>query len=228
MFSRRPPEEFQTEFRFEKKLQNLLPHLFWMYFNLLNYLLFPSSYKSIFTKVIIHISKWAHVPVHFPFQRVKGMMLGCHWYLAFFMSFSSIHLTPVDDHCLYIVAQLIHWEFTLRDRTKRGEEQGSKSPFSLLSEPISPSPLLFISSSRSIQFNCPYSQLFFFSLLPTFSPYFSLLPTFFGPFLPPPYPGPPPSTKDWEVIKNNLTHVWVKSGKLWGGCLGISLHILLS
>ena len=60
-----------------------------------------------------------------------------------------------------------------------GEEQGSKSPLSLLSEPISPSSLLFISSSRSIQFNSPYSQLCFFSLLPTFSPYFSLLPTFF-------------------------------------------------
>ena len=59
---------------------------------------------------------------------------------------------------------------------KNGEEQGSKSSFSLLSEPISPSSLLFISSSRSIQFNSPYSQLFFFSLLPTF----------FGPFLPPP------------------------------------------
>ena len=73
------------------------------------------------------------------------------------------------------------------------EEQGSKCPFSLLSEPISPSSLLFISSSRSIQFNSPYSQLFFFSLLPTFPPYFSLLPTFFGPFLPPPYSVPPPS-----------------------------------
>ena len=34
--------------------------------------------------------------------------------------------------------------------SKRGEEQGRKSPFSLLSEPISPSSLLFISSSRSI------------------------------------------------------------------------------
>ena len=57
---------------------------------------------------------------------------------------------------------------------QRGEEQGSKSPFSLLSEPISPSSLLFepkiISSPRSIQFNSPYSQLFFFSLLPTFPP----------------------------------------------------------
>ena len=44
-----------------------------------------------------------------------------------------------------------------------------------------------ISSSRSIQFNSPYSQLFFFSLLPTFSPYFSLLPTLFwaiSPFSP--------------------------------------------
>ena len=66
--------------------------------------------------------------------------------------------------------------------SERGEEQGSKSPFSLLSEPISRSSLLFISSSRSIQFNSPYSQLFFFSLLPTFSTYFSLLPTFFGHF----------------------------------------------
>ena len=76
---------------------------------------------------------------------------------------------------------------------QKGDEQGSKSPFSLLSEPISPSSLLFISSSTSIQFNSPYSQHFLFSLLPTFSPYFSLLPTFFGSFLPPPYSVPPPS-----------------------------------
>ena len=72
-----------------------------------------------------------------------------------------------------------------------GEEQGSKSPFSLLSEPISPSSLLFISSSRSIQFNSPFSQLFFFSLFPTFPPispsfqlslgHFSLLPILFLP-----------------------------------------------
>ena len=60
--------------------------------------------------------------------------------------------------------------------TKRGVEQGGKSPFSLLSEPISPS---------SLKFN------FFFSLLPTFSPispssqlclgHFSLLPILFLP-----------------------------------------------
>ena len=43
----------------------------------------------------------------------------------------------------------------------KGVEQGGKSP-------------------SSLKFN------FFFSLLPTFSPYFSLLPTLFGPFLPPP------------------------------------------
>ena len=84
---------------------------------------------------------------------------------------------------------------------KRGEEQGSKSPFSLLSEPISPSSLLLISSSRSIQFNSLYSQLFFFSLLPTFSPYFSLLPTCFGPFLPPPCSVPPPFLNQSERRK---------------------------
>jgi len=45
--------------------------------------------------------------------------------------------------------------------TKEGEEQGSKSPFSLLSEPISPSSLLFPPIS-------PSSQIFlgYFSLLP--------------------------------------------------------------
>ena len=73
---------------------------------------------------------------------------------------------------------LCHWHSSQRGEdwhsSQRGEEQGSKSPFSLLSEPISPSSLLFISSSRSIQFNSPYSQLFFFSLLPTFSLYFYL------------------------------------------------------
>ena len=71
----------------------------------------------------------------------------------------------------------------------RGEEQGSKSPFSLLFEPISPSALLFISSSRSTQFNSPYSQPFF-SLSSLLSPpifpssqlfldHFSLLPILF-------------------------------------------------
>ena len=70
----------------------------------------------------------------------------------------------------------------------RGVEQGGKSPFSLLFEPISPSSLLFEPiSPSSLKFNL------FFSLLPTFPPYFSLLPTFFGPFLPPPYSVPPPS-----------------------------------
>ena len=56
--------------------------------------------------------------------------------------------------------------------SKRGEEQGSKSPFSLLSEPISPSSLLFESISPSslnvyLTFS-PSSQLFLghFSLLP--------------------------------------------------------------
>ena len=74
----------------------------------------------------------------------------------------------------------------------RGEEKGSKSPFFQLSEPVSPSSLLLISSSRYIQFNSPYSQLFFFSFLRNFPPYFSRLPTIFRPFLPPPYSVPPP------------------------------------
>ena len=52
----------------------------------------------------------------------------------------------------------------------RGEEKGSKSPFFQLSEPVSPSSLLLISSSRYIQFNSPYSQLFFFSFLRNFPP----------------------------------------------------------
>ena len=85
----------------------------------------------------------------------------------------------------------------------RGEEQGSKSPFSLLSEPISPSSLLLISSSRSTQFNSPYSQLFFFSLFPTFSLYFSLLPTFF--YLPPPYSVPPPSECNFFLLGSTIS-----------------------
>ena len=66
--------------------------------------------------------------------------------------------------------------------------QGGKSPFSLLSESISPSSLLFWANFSLL----PKRLRFFFSLLPTFSPCFSL-PTFFGPFLPPPYSVPPPS-----------------------------------
>ena len=58
---------------------------------------------------------------------------------------------------------------------KRGEEQGN--PFSLLSEPVSPSSLLI--QVHPVQLSL-YSQLFFFSLLPTFSPYVFPL------FLPPP------------------------------------------
>ena len=57
--------------------------------------------------------------------------------------------------------------------------QGGKYPFTLLSEPISPSSLLFCA---------------IFSLLPKrLRFFFSLLPTFFGPFLSPPYSVPPPS-----------------------------------
>ena len=70
-----------------------------------------------------------------------------------------------------------------------GGGTGGKSPFSLLSEPISPSSLLFWANFSLL----PKQLRFFFSLLPTFSPYFSLLPTLFGPFLPPPYSVPPSS-----------------------------------
>ena len=57
---------------------------------------------------------------------------------------------------------------------KRGEEQGSKSPFSLLSEPISPSSLL--------------------------SPLFLPPPNFFWRFLPPPYSVTPPSKMSREIL----------------------------
>ena len=77
-----------------------------------------------------------------------------------------------------------------------GGEQGGKSPFSLLSEPISPSSLLFLANFSLL----PKRLRFFFSLLPTFSPYFSLLLTFFGPFLPPPYSVPPPSLKLTDMV----------------------------
>ena len=82
-----------------------------------------------------------------------------------------------------------------------GREQGGKSPFSLLSEPISPSSLLFWAN---------------FSLLPTFSAYFSLRPTFFGPFLPPPYSVPPPSFHDGPLPWSNWNLemlVFVEEGK---------------
>ena len=105
---------------------------------------------------------------------------------------------------------------------------GGKSPFSLLSEPISPSSLLFESISPFSLLSEPISpSLYFlsqflppplngyFSFSPSsllFPPYFSLLPTLFGPFLPPPYSVPPPSLDllDWssfggrELVKNWL------------------------
>ena len=60
-----------------------------------------------------------------------------------------------------------------------GEAQGSKSRFSLLSEPISPSSLnVYLTFSPS------------FLLFPPISPSSQL---FLGPFLPPPYSVPPPS-----------------------------------
>ena len=100
--------------------------------------------------------------------------------------------------------QVAQWFVTLW----RGEEQGSKYPFSLLSEPISLPSLLFIASI--IQVHAVH-----FSLLPTFlflpspispSPYFSLLPTFFEPFLPPPYSVPPPLHKWLWVICSVRVH----------------------
>ena len=69
----------------------------------------------------------------------------------------------------------------------RGGREGGKSPFSLLSEPISPSSLLFWANFSLL----PKRLRFFFSLLPSFPLYFSL-PTFFGPFISPPYSVPPP------------------------------------
>ena len=82
-------------------------------------------------------------------------------------------------------------------------EQGGKSPFSPLSEPISPFFLLFWANFSLL----PKRLRFFFSLLPTFSPYFSLLPTFFGPFLPPPYSVPPPSGGVTTYCNCNGLHV---------------------
>ena len=77
-----------------------------------------------------------------------------------------------------------------------GGEQGGKSPLSLLSEPISPSSLLFWANFSLL----PKRLRFFFSLLSTFSPYFSLLSTLFGPFLPPPYSIPLPSLRIWNYV----------------------------
>ena len=111
--------------------------------------------------------------------------------------------TNLDDLCTY---KAITWWLTSHYFPQchvkfifyyewRGEEQGSKSPFSLLSEPISLSSLLLIPSSRSIQFNSPCSQLFFFSLLPTFL------------FLPPPYLFPlflSPPNFFWAISPSSL------------------------
>ena len=80
---------------------------------------------------------------------------------------------------------------------KKGEEQGSKSPFSQLSEPISLSSLLFepISpSSLNVYLTFSPSSLFY--------PYFSLLLTIFGPFLPPPYSVPHPFINTTRDISN--------------------------
>ena len=72
-----------------------------------------------------------------------------------------------------------------------------------------------ISLPRSIQFNSPYSQLFFFSFLPTFSPYFSPLPTLFGPFLPPPYSVPPPSVGYRDFLTPIDDNRWVATTFVW-------------
>ena len=84
---------------------------------------------------------------------------------------------------------------------EEGAEQGGKSPFSLLSEPISPPSLLFLANFSLL----PKRLRCFFSLLPTFPPYFSLLPTFSGPFLPPPYSVPPPSVD----LSKHLIKTWI-------------------
>ena len=75
----------------------------------------------------------------------------------------------------------------------RGEEQGNKSPFSLLSEPISPSSLLFEPISLpSLNVYLTFSPS---SAPPYFFPLFFPPPNlfFFGPFLPPPYSVSTPS-----------------------------------
>ena len=83
---------------------------------------------------------------------------------------------------------------------KRGKEQGSKSRFSLLSEPISPSSLnvylTFSPSSLLFPPICPSSHLLF------------------GPFLPPPYSVPPSfkcyENEQHEEKSNHLTfNEWI-------------------
>ena len=78
-----------------------------------------------------------------------------------------------------------------------GGGAGAKSPFSLLSEPISPSSLLFWAN-------------------------FSLFPTFFGPFLLPPYSVPPPSLRVFLQVlwfsslhKNQHLKIPIRS-RYWG------------
>ena len=93
--------------------------------------------------------------------------------------------------CYYIklTADIDFFVTTWKPSRKKGDEQGSKSPFSLLSEPISPSSLLFepISpSSLNVYLTFSLSSLLF----PPISPSSQL---FFGPFLPPPYSVPAPS-----------------------------------
>ena len=100
--------------------------------------------------------------------------------------FSSVNERRQGNTCLIL--------FHIKRRksahsSMRGEEQGSKSPFSLLSEPISPFSLLFepISpSSLNVYLTFSPSSLLFPLFLPP--------PNFFGPFLPLPCSVPLPSS----------------------------------
>ena len=94
-----------------------------------------------------------------------------------------LHTLKIDQNIAGTLVKGLTYIFL---RFKSEVKQGGKSPPPpLLFKPISPS---------SLKFN------FFFSLLPTFSPYFSILPTLFGPFLPPPYSVPPPSFKSFSSL----------------------------
>ena len=100
----------------------------------------------------------------------------------------------------------------------RGEEQGSKSPFSLLSEPISPSSLLFepISlSSLNVYLTFSPSSILFPPISPSsqlFLGHFSLLPIL---FLPPLYltSCQNTATRDYSCLLSQLNYSCFWRGK---------------
>ena len=106
----------------------------------------------------------------------------------FFLYFESLFLIPLSVSFSEIGLLSLN-RFRLKER---GVEQGGKSPFSLLSEPVSPSPL-------------PFEPIYPFSLL--FEPISPSSLKFNFSFLPPPYFFPlflPPPNFVWAISPSSL------------------------